>query len=81
MSYQFEAIIETDGGTYRAYQISPDAFCVVEDGVEGLADFVTVDPDNRVALAPENLVSTLTSWIYEMRRGLTILESTLQRRR
>jgi hypothetical protein len=81
MTYIFEAVIETDGGTYRAFQISSDAYCVTEDGVEGLADCITLEPAERALLAPENLVGTLTTWIYEMRRGLTILESALSRRR
>jgi hypothetical protein len=81
MTYIFEAVVETDGGTYRAFQISPDAYCVTEDGVEGLADFVTLELADRALLAPENLVGTLTAWVYEMRRGLTILERGLSRRR
>ena len=80
MTYGFEAVIETDGGIYRAFQISPDAYCVTEDGVDGIADCVTLEPAERALLAPENLIGTLTSWIYEMRRGLSIESSALKRR-
>jgi hypothetical protein len=81
MTYMFEAIVATDGGDFRLFQVAPDAYCVTEDGVEGLADYVVVEPDDRALLAPENLVGTLTAWVYEMRRGITVLDSALARRR
>ena len=81
MTYMFQAIVATDGGDYRLFQVAPDAYCVTEDGVEGLADYVVVEHEDRALLAPENLVGTLTAWVYEMRRGLTVLDCALARRR
>ena len=81
MTYQFQAIVATDDGDFRLFQVSPDAYCVTEVGVEGLADYVLLKPEDRAQLAPENLVGTLITWVYEMRRGLTIVDSALVRRK
>jgi hypothetical protein len=81
MTYMFQAIIATDCGDFRLSQVAPDAYCVTEDGVEGLADCVVINIDDRAQLAPENLVATLTAWIYEMRRAATILDTALVRRK
>ena len=81
MTYMFQAIVATDCGDFRLSQVAPVAFCVTEDGVEGLADYVVITAAERALLAPENLVGTLTTWIYEMRRSATILDSALVRRR
>jgi hypothetical protein len=81
MTYMFQAIIATDCGDFRLSQVAPDAYCVTEDGVEGLADYVVINIDDRAQLAPENLVATLRVWIYEMRRAATILDTALVRRK
>jgi hypothetical protein len=77
----FQAIVATDCGDFRLSQVAPDTYCVTEDGVEGLADYVLVGEDDRAVLAPENLVGTLIAWVYEMRRSATILDSSLVQRR
>jgi hypothetical protein len=41
MTYMFQAIVATDCGDFRLSQVATDAFCVTEDGVEGLADYVS----------------------------------------
>jgi len=81
MTYMFQAIIATDCGDFRLSQVASDAYCVTEDGVEGLADYVVINVEDRAQLAPENLVATLKAWLYEMRRGATVLDTALVRRK
>lgn len=77
----YEAIVQTDGGgTFRAFQMSPSTVCISEDGVDGIIDYIELPAAYQAMSAPEQLVPTLVAYIYEMRRGLSILSAKLRRR-
>lgn len=81
MSGIYEAIVQTDdGGTYRAFQVSPARICITEDGVEGIMDYVDLPLEYQDMDPETSLVPTLIAYTYEMKRGLSIVSAKLRRR-
>ncbi len=80
-SLTYEAVVVTDDGTYRAYRLTEASVCVTEDGTDGIVDVIHLDEIEAALWAPETLIPTLISWIYEMRRGLGIVSANLASRR
>lgn len=78
MSGIYEAIAETSDGTYKAVQFGEGVICILEEGVEGVVDFVPQPVTETTS--PESLLPALVGWIYEMRRGLEIKSAGLTRR-
>ena len=80
MAVIYEAAVLTTGGTFRAYNIAETVICVTEDGAEGIIDFIHQADHDAVLSAPEMLIPLLTTWLYEMRRGLDIITASLTSR-
>ena len=81
MEHNYEAVVVTSDGTYRAFPVAPNLICVVEDGREGLLDTIELDEGIALAAAPENLTQTLLFYLFEMVRGVDIITATLRSRR
>ncbi len=77
----YEAVVETNAGTFRAYRPSASTLFVVEDGEVGIIDIIHLDEIEAALWAPESLIPALISWIYEMRRGVGIVSAILSTRR
>ena len=73
----YEAVASTTEGTYRAFVISGEKVCILEDGLSGLADTFGLSDYGGNARIPESLLNVLTVWIHENRRGIDILEVRL----
>jgi hypothetical protein len=80
MLQNYEAVVVTTDGTYRAYHAAETVICVTEDGIEGIIDFIYQDENEPVQGAPEMLVTVLIAWVYEMRRGLNLVSASLHAR-
>jgi len=80
MSSDYEAVVRTDGGIYRAFLLSPSTVCITDDGIEGIVDHLELTPEYRAMPADQMLIPTLIYWIYEMRRGEDITGTKLRRR-
>ena len=76
----YEAQAVTEGGTYRAYAMIDDTIAITEDGVDGIIDFVQLDPNAPANNAPEYMLQVLISWVCEFRRGEQLLKAVLSRR-
>lgn len=81
MSAFYEATAATSGGTYRALMLADDTVAILEDGVPGIVDTLSGSYPDGTTVSPESLVRDLVWWIYEMRRGEEILNTSLQLRR
>jgi hypothetical protein len=62
MLQNYEAVVVTTDGTYRAYHAAETVICVTEDGIEGIIDFIYQDENEPVQGAPEMLVTVLIAW-------------------
>lgn len=76
----YEARVETDCGTYRAFLFGTSTICVTEDGVDGVVDYMPVVTGDPTATSPEALVPALLYWVCEMVRGATPFTAVLTRR-
>lgn len=82
MSLEYEAIIVTSDGTFRAHMIDQDTIAISEDAMEGTLDFLTFDDSlGSMGSSTEYLTVALTWWIYEHVRGLEIYSTSLVSRR
>lgn len=76
----YEAIVTTTDGTFRAFQFGRGTICVIEDGLDGIVDYIQPDENVQALSSPESMLPVLISWVFEMRRGLEITNATLSRR-
>ena len=81
MRNDYEAVVETNLGTFRVRHLTKELLEVTEDGIDGVADTIELDAIQIALWAPEALVSTLLSWIYEMQRSAVVLGARLSLRR
>lgn len=80
MDSDFEAIVRTDYGIYRAFLLTPSTVYVTQDGIEGIIDHLQLTPEYQAMPAEKMLIPALIYWIYEMRRGEDITGTKLRRR-
>lgn len=81
MAETYEAIVQTDdGGTMRAFQVSPGTICITEDGVDGIIEHIELPPSYQRIEEPSQLMPTLIAYVFEMKRGLNITSAKLRRR-
>lgn len=80
MTINYEAVIVTTGGTFRAAAASRRLITVTEDGQVGVRDYIELGEDENEAGAPERLAATLTWWIYEHVRGVDVTSIELATR-
>lgn len=73
MRDDYEAVVETTLGTFRVRRSGREILEVIEDGVDGVVDTIDLDEIQLALWAPEFLVSTLISWVYEMQRSAVVL--------
>jgi hypothetical protein len=73
MSHFYSAVVETSGGTFRAFFGDESTVFVMEEDFVGVADRIELDEHGSATKSPENLAQILVWWIYEMRRGVQIL--------
>jgi hypothetical protein len=74
----YEAVVRTTDGTFRASPGLGGLVYVTEDGVSGLAGSMDVGLMSLSWANRDNCLQLLISWVYEMRRGLEILDATLE---
>lgn len=80
MRDDYEAVVETNLGTFRVRCSGREILEVTEDGIDGVAGTIELDAIQVALWAPEVLVSTLLSWIYEMQRSAVVLSAHLSLR-
>jgi hypothetical protein len=71
MMMNYEAVVTTTDGTFRAFLVSDTQVCVTEDGI-GLVDSLDLTKDDTPFYSPEQLASVLIWYVYERQRGLSI---------
>lgn len=77
MGSMYVAVVKTDSSIYRATAPTPNLIAITEDGVDGVVDYIHLPEDQTVASSPENLTVTLTWWVFELRRGESVITATL----
>jgi len=74
----YEAVVVTSDGTFRAFPVTKTKICIVEDGVPGVIDFLDALPGQ---CEPREITPLLLTYIFERYRGLSIVSATLGRRK
>jgi hypothetical protein len=77
MTHNYEAVVVTNDGIYRASTPDSRTIAITEDGVEGVIEYIHLHPEETSASAPASLPITLKWWVLENRRGIAILNSYL----
>lgn len=80
MTHDYEAVVVTDDGTFRASTPDLKSIAITEDGVAGVMEYIHLHPEETNAATPANLPITLKYWVLENRRGIAIFNSYLNRR-
>lgn len=80
MTGRYEAVVNTTDGNFRAVYGSSNVVYIIEEGVPGYADVLNFLLTGADVGRSEQLLPILRAWVYEMRRGLEILEERLQLR-
>lgn len=73
----FEAKVATNEQVFRAKFGSTGTIYIIEDGVAGYVDCLNLTSIGRNVDTPEGLLRILISWVYEMKRGYEILETSV----
>lgn len=76
----FEAVVKTNEGIYRAYHDDLLSLSIVQDGIGGVIDTISFKTYPYTLVAPELLLHALLTWVYEMRREETVINTSLNRR-
>lgn len=76
MTGTYEAWVRTSDHVFRAKLGSSGTVYVIEEGVPGYVDCISTLVGGMSVTSPEALLQVLTSWLYEMRRGYEVIQSS-----
>lgn len=78
MKYDYAARLMTNDGTvYVATRCGETSLEISMADTHELLDVIEYSQEAELFLSPENLQAVLAGWVYEMRRGLEVVELSL----